>query len=268
MVSTSGGGEYVQSLARGLEVIRVFGREPEDGESQVRAELSLTEVAERAGLSRATARRLLLTLAEMGYVTQHGRGFALTPRVLELGYSYFASADLPQLIQPVVERVSAEVGESVSASVLDGGEIVYIARAHTRRIMRINISAGTRLPAYATSMGRIHLAYLPAEEQRRRLQPPLPALTDHTVTDPRELQRRLGEVREQGWSMVEHELEMGLRSVAVPVFAPEGHVAAALNVALGMANGLDVAPQQIESRFVAPLRDAAEEIRQVLGQQR
>lgn len=265
---TSGGGEYVQSLARGLEVIRAFGREPEGGDGQTRTELSLTEVAERAGLSRATARRLLLTLAEMGYVSQRGRGFALTPRVLELGYSYFASADLPQLIQPVVESVSEQLGESVSASVLDEGEIVYIARAHTRRIMRINISAGTRLPAYATSMGRVHLAHLPQEEQRRRLQPPLPALTDHTVTDPCELMRRLESVREQGWSIVEHELEVGLRSVAVPVFAPEGHVAAALNVALGMANGLDVAAQEIEGRFVAPLRAAADEVQRVLGQQR
>lgn len=268
MGATSGGGEYVQSLARGLKVIRAFGREPEGGDGQVRAELSLTEVADRAGLSRATARRLLLTLTEMGYVSQRGRGFELTPKVLELGYSYFASADLPQLIQPVIEGVSAQVGESVSASVLDGGEIVYIARAHIRRIMRINISAGTRLPAYATSMGRVHLAHLPAEEQRRRLEPPLPALTDHTLTDPEELLRRLAQVRKQGWSMVEHELELGLRSVAVPVFAPEGHVVAALNVALGMANGLDVVEEDVEGRFVEPLRAAAEEIQQVLGQQR
>lgn len=263
-----GGSEYVQSLARGLEVIRAFGRDVEGELGQKPTTLTLTEVAERTGLSRATARRLLLTLTTVGYVSQQGRGFELTPKVLGLGYSYFASADLPQFIQPVIEEVSAEVGESVSASVLDGSEIVYIARAHSRRIMRINISAGTRLPAYATSMGRVHLAHLPQEEVMKILDLPLQPLTEETVTDLAELIRRLEKVREQGWCLVEHELEHGLRSVAVPVFAPDGRIAAALNVALGMTNGLGRTTEDLENRFVRALHAAAGEIQEALRQQR
>ncbi|GAA1804698.1 IclR family transcriptional regulator domain-containing protein [Nesterenkonia flava] len=261
-------GDYVQSLARGLEVIRAFTEEPEGEPQHLRMALSLTEIAERTGLSRATARRFLLTLADLGYVSQRGRTFELTPKVLELGYSYFASADLPQLIQPVLEDVSTKLGESVSASVLDGAEIVYIARAHIRRIMRINIAVGTRLPAYATSMGRVHLAHVGPDEVLTRLKLPLKALTPHTVTDLDELFAQLEATRIHGWSLVEHELEVGLRSVAVPVFAPGGEVVAAMNVALGMTNGLDSSPAELEQRFVRPLQHEAERIQAALRQQR
>lgn len=260
--------EYVQSLARGLEVIRAFTEDPEDEPAPVRPALILTEIAERTGLSRATTRRFLLTLTELGYVAQRGRTFELTPKVLELGYSYFASADLPQLIQPVLEEVSARLGESVSSSVLEGPEIVYIARAHIRRIMRINIAAGTRLPAYATSMGRVHLAHLPQEEVISSLPLPLKALTPHTITTVDVLLAQLQSVRQSGWSLVEHELEVGLRSVAVPVFDADGGVVAALNVALGMTNGLDSTPAEIERRFVSPLQEAAVHIQSALQQQR
>lgn len=260
--------EHVQSLARGLDVIRAFTEEAGAAPSGLRTGLSLTEVAERTNLSRATARRFLLTLADLGYVTQSGPSFELTPKVLELGYSYFASADLPQLIQPVLEDVSTQLGESASASVLDGGEIVYIARAHIRRIMSINIAVGTRLPAYATSMGRVHLAHLETDDLWQRLEQPLKPLTPHTVTDSEQLLERLKQTRSRGWSLVEHELEVGLRSLAVPVFSPEGEVIAALNVALGVTNGLDSASKELETQFVKPLQSAAEHIHYSLRQQR
>lgn len=259
--------EHVQSLARGLDVIRVFTAGPESGSGQMRGALTLTEVAERTGLSRATARRFLLTLTDLGYVSQRERTFELTPKVLELGYSYFASADLPQIIQPVLEDVSAHLGESVSAAVLDGTDIVYIARAHIRRIMRINLNVGTRLPAYATSMGRVLLAYLPEQETHQGLRFPLQPLTPHTVTNPDELMSALQTVRQRGWSLVEHELEVGLRSLAVPVFGPEG-VVAAMNVALGVTNGLDASHAELERRFVMPLQAAAEHVRATLEKQR
>lgn len=264
-----GGTEYVQSLARGLEVIRAFTLSDDDEFFEPQADLSLTEVAERTGLSRATARRFLLTLAELGYVRAAGRSFRLTPKVLELGYSYFASSDLPQLIQPVVEQASDRLGESVSASVLEDSDIVYIARAHTRRIMRVNIAVGTRFPAYPTSMGRVHLAYLPEEQLTALLaEQPMRALTPHTVTDGAELRKRLEAIRHSGWSRVEHELEIGLRSVAVPIFSPDGSVAAAINVALGMTNGSGASEQELEKNFVEPLREAAAEVEASLRRQR
>lgn len=259
--------EHVQSLARGLDVIRAFTEEPDHGLRPSHVGLSLTEIADRTGLSRATARRFLLTLTDLGYVAQRGRVFHLTPKVLELGYSYFASVDLPQLVQPLLEELSVELGESVSASVLEGAEIVYIARAHIRRIMNINIALGTRLPAYATSMGRVHLARLDQDEVIRRLDFPLPPLTPHTVTGQDELLARLDTTRSQGWSLVEHELEVGLRSIAVPVFDPEGDAVAAVNVALGMTTGLGASDEELEDRFVDPLRSLAQRIGSALRQQ-
>jgi IclR family transcriptional regulator, pca regulon regulatory protein len=214
---------YVQSLARGLAVLRAFGPGS--------AELTLSEVARRTDLTRAAARRFLLTLVDLGYVRFDGRLFSLTPRVLELGYAYLSSLTLPDIAEPHLEWLVREVGESSSMSVLDGDEVVYVARVPTSRIMTVAINVGTRFPAYATSMGRVLLAGLDeaafdAYLARADLRP----LTDSTVADPEALRREVRRVGEQGWAMVDQELEAGLRSIAAPVRNRSGAVAAAVNV--------------------------------------
>lgn len=219
---------FVQSLARGLSVIRSFDAE--------HPRLSLSEVAARTGLSRATARRFLLTLVELGYVRSEARSFELSPRVLELGFSYLSALTLPELAQPELEMLSREVGESTSASVLDGGQIVYIARVPTRRIMNVSITIGTRFPAHATSMGRVLLAGLPDDELDGYLATLVAEpLTVRTVTDPVAVRATIAQVRTQGWALVDQELELGVRSIAAPLTAPGGGVIAAINVSSTVA---------------------------------
>lgn len=219
----AGSGEFVQSLARGLAVIRAF-----DAENPA---LSLSDVARRTGLTRAAARRFLHTLEALGYVRSAGREFALTPRVLELGFSYLSALSLPEIVQPHLDRLSREVDESVSAAVLDGTDIVYVARVPIRRIMSVRITIGTRFPAYATSMGRVLLAGLPDADATAVLAASAPAhLTDRTRTDTAALLDEIARVREQGWALVDGELEPGLRSVAAPVRDRGGQVVAAVNV--------------------------------------
>jgi IclR family pca regulon transcriptional regulator len=216
-------GDFVQSLARGLSVIRAFDAE--------HAELTLSDVARRADITRAAARRFLLTLESLGYVASDARAFRLTPRVLELGFSYLSSLSLPEIVQPHLEALSRDVDESVSAAVLDGTDIVYIARVPTRRIMSVRITIGTRFPAFATSMGRVLLAGLrDAAADAALAASALPHLTDRTLTDRAALGDELARVREQGWSLVDGELEPGLRSIAAPLHARDGRVVAALNV--------------------------------------
>ncbi|WP_314504012.1 IclR family transcriptional regulator C-terminal domain-containing protein [uncultured Microbacterium sp.] len=216
-------GDFVQSLARGLSVIRAFDAE--------HAELTLSDVARRAGITRAAARRFLLTLESLGYVSSDARAFRLTPRVLELGFSYLSSLSLPEIVQPHLEALSREVDESVSAAVLDGTDIVYIARVPTRRIMSVRITIGTRFPAFATSMGRVLLAGMPRSAADAALAASdLPHLTARTLTDRSALHEELGRVGAQGWSLVDGELEPGLRSIAAPLHGRDGRVLAALNV--------------------------------------
>ena len=220
---TEPSGQYVQSLARGLSVIRAFGRE--------RPSMTLSEIAEVTGLTRATARRFLLTLSELGYVRADGRLFALTPRVLELGFSYLSGLGLPEIVGPHLESLSKQLNESASASVLDDGDIVYIARAAARRIMTVSITVGTRFPAHATSMGRVLLAGLGQDELDSYLASiERPAFTERTVVDSTALRHTLAQVREQGWALVDQELEPGLRSVAAPLRGSTGAVVAAINV--------------------------------------
>src|SRR4051812_26775817 len=185
---TERGEHFVQSLERGLAVIRAFG--PED------PALTLSDVARRTNLTRAAARRFLLTLADLGYVRFDGKRFALTPRVLELGYAYLSSLSLPEIAAPHLERLAAEVRESSSVSVLDGDDIVYVGRVPTSRIMRVAINVGTRFPAYATSMGRVLLASLPEPALDSYLgRAELRRLTAHTVTDEAALRRELARIR-------------------------------------------------------------------------
>jgi IclR family pca regulon transcriptional regulator len=221
--SEGGGRAFVQSLERGLLVIRSLNA-PGRG-------LTLSEVAAGTGLTRAAARRFLLTLQELGYVRSEDRRFALTPRVLELGFAYLSSLSLPELAHPYLRELVGRVDESCSMSVLDGPDIVYVAREPTRRIMTVTIQVGTRFPAWATSMGRVLLADLPEDEVRARLAAvELAPMTGRTLTDVDELAAEIRRVARRGWALVDQELEEGLRSVAAPVRGAGGRVLAAVNV--------------------------------------
>lgn len=242
--------DLVQSLARGLAVIRAFDAD--------HPQLTLSEVARLTGLTRAAARRFLLTLVALGYVHADGRRFALRPRVLELGYAYLSSLSLPELALPHLESMVAAVHESSSVSVLDGEDVVYVARVATKRIMAVAISVGTRFPAYATSMGRVLLAgrgpewferYLTTAQLRR--------LTANTLTDPARLRAELARVRDQGWALVDQELEEGLRAVAVPIRDPDGQVVAAINLS-GHAGRWS--PERILAELLDPLLRTAGQI--------
>jgi len=248
-------GQYVQSLARGLSVIKAFDSE--------HPEMTLSEVARATGLTRATARRFLLTLAELGYIRTDGRLFVLTARVLELGYSYLSGLTLPEVAQPHLEALSADLHESTSASVLDGTDIVYVARVPTRRIMTVGINLGTRFPAFATSMGRVHLAALDESRLEEYFSVArLTAITAKTVHDRNSLIAVLERVREQGYALVDEELESGLRSIAVPVRDRAGRVVVAIN-ASAQTSGVTVA--SIISDYLPRLRQAAEAIERDLA---
>jgi IclR family pca regulon transcriptional regulator len=217
------GPDFVQSLERGLSVIRAF-----DGDH---AELTLSEVAASTGVTRAAARRFLLTLAELGYVRAEGRYFSLTARVLELGFAYLSSLSLPEVAEPHLEALVAEVNESSSVSVLDSQDVVYVARVPTSRIMTVVISVGTRFPAYATSMGRVLLAGLPEAELDAYLSGvKFTPLTARTVSSVAALRGELTRARSQGFALVNQELEDGLRAIAAPIRDRTGKVIAALNI--------------------------------------
>jgi len=248
------GEHFVQSLERGLAVIRAFGADD--------PELTLSDVARRTGLTRAAARRFLLTLADLGYVRSDGRLFALTPRVLDLGYAYLSSLSLPEVAEPHLERLAAEVHESSSVSVLDGDEIVYVGRVPTSRIMRVAINVGTRFPAYATSMGRVLLAALEPEDleaylARAQIRP----LTPRAIATPDELRGELARVRTQGWALVDQELEEGLRSIAVPI-RNGGRVVAAVNVS---AHASRASKDTVRKVLLPPLLRTAAHIEADLG---
>ncbi|MEV7994999.1 IclR family transcriptional regulator C-terminal domain-containing protein, partial [Streptomyces sp. NPDC086077] len=218
------GREFVESLARGLTVLTAFGAG--------RAELTLTEVAKATGLVRATARRALITYEHLGLVAQPRPGtFTLTPRVLGLGYPLLSRTSLPHIAAPHLASLAERIHESTSLAVLTaaGDEIQYTARVATARVMSVNITVGTRLPAYATSTGRVLVADLPPAD---RVLGPLRPLTPRTLTDPKALTRALDEVRDQGYALVDEELEEGLRSLAVPVRDRTGRAVAALNTAM------------------------------------
>jgi len=217
--------DYVQSLARGLAVLRTFDRDL--------PRMSLAAVAARSGLSRAAARRLVLTLQHLGYVRADGRDYTLTPRVLELGYGFLGSLNLTDLVQPLMEDLTRRVDESCSMAVLDGQSIVYVARVPVRKVMTVSLGVGAQLPAYCTSMGRTLLAGLDEAELAGWLKACKPVHhTEHTIIDRSWLRRAIDEVRTQGFAYVEQELELGLCSIAVPVRNREGRVAAALNIGM------------------------------------
>jgi IclR family pca regulon transcriptional regulator len=236
--------DHMVALEKGLAVIECF--------DAVHDKLTIADVARATDLSRAAARRCLLTLTRIGYAEFDGKFFRLTPRVLRLGHAWLASTALPQLVQPFLERLSEETHESSSASLLDGHEIVYIARSAQRRIMSVGLSVGTRLPAFCTSMGRLLLAWRDPEEARARILAGKPkALTPHTITDPERLLEILAQVREQGHCIVDQELELGLISLAVPLFNARGEVVAAFNISGQIQRN---SAQQMAEQFLPRMR--------------
>lgn len=252
--TTARDGAFVQSLERGLLVIRALA---------VPQPQALSEVARAAGLSRAATRRFLLTLEHVGYVRQTRGRFTLTPRVLELGYAYLSSLTLPEVAQPHLERLVEQVHESSSVSVLDGDDVVYVARVPTRRIMSVTISVGTRFPAYATSMGRVLLSGVPDEQVDATLsRADLRKLTGRTITSTDVLREAIRQVRRQGYAIVDQELEVGLRSIAVPIRDPAGAVVAAVNLST-QASRTTVA--DMKRRLLPPLRETAAAVERDLG---
>jgi IclR family pca regulon transcriptional regulator len=214
--------EAMGGLAKGLDVIRAFTRESPS--------LTLSEIAAHARLPAATARRCLLTLAELGYVMQSGRNFLLRPKVLELGAAYLESMNIETLTKTYLEDLARQTGDSAALTVLDGTEIVYVARTSVRTLMRLEAHVGSRFPAYPTSMGRVLLAGVSAERlQKYFAAAQFVALTSHTVTDPAKLMKLIEECRRVGYSAVEDELAYGVVAVAVPVYDQAQRVVAALN---------------------------------------
>lgn len=232
------------ALEKGLAVIECF----DAGHDR----LTIADVARATDLSRAAARRCLLTLTRIGYAEFDGKFFRLTPRVLRLGYAWLSSTALPKLVQPFLERLSEETHESSSASLLDGHDIVYIARSAQRRIMSVGLSTGSRLPAFCTSMGRVLLAALDPQEARARILAGKPAaLTPHTVTEIGKLMEILAQVRAEGHAIVDQELELGLVSLAMPLVNGRGQVAAAFNLSVQSQR---VAGDEIETNLLPRMR--------------
>lgn len=246
--------DIMAGLAKGLSVIETFRAE--------QPRQSISEVAINSGLDRATARRCLLTLAHLGYADYDGKFFTLTPRVMRLGAACLATMPLPQMVQPWLDRLSEELGESTSVSILDGSEIVYIARAAQRKVMSISLAPGSRLPAYCTSMGRILLAALPEADAVSRLNSaPLLARTPRTITDIDALVVELGHVRTMGYAVIEQEVEIGLRSIAVPLLDARDKVVAALN--LGLAATVGTA-DDLAGKYLPALQNIQSEIGRIL----
>lgn len=213
----------MQSLERGLAVIRAFGA--------ATPRLTLTQVAQSTGLTRAAARRFLRTLVELGYMSHDGQYFELRPKILELGYAYLASQRLLEVARPELEKLTAALEDSSSLTVLDSDTVLYLVRVHAPRLMRVSIEVGTRFPAYPTSTGRVLLGGLTEKElagffQRVALKP----YTARTATTERRVREEIAKARGQGWALADQELEEGLRSVAAPVRDRSGRVVAAVNV--------------------------------------
>lgn len=247
--------DLMGGLAKGLAVIESFSAD--------HPRQAIAQVAARTGLDRATARRCLLTLAEHGYADYDGKFFTLTPRVLRLGTGCLAAMPLPLIAQPLLDRLSDELGESSSVSILDGSEIVYVARAAQRKVMSIALMPGSRLPAFCTSMGRVMLAALSEAERREALDAaPLLPRTPHTLTDPQAVLEELGRVRTQGFALIDGEVEVGLRSIAVPVLDARGRTVAALNT--GMAAVAAETMEAMRARCLPALLAVQAELRSVL----
>ncbi|MBY3235234.1 helix-turn-helix domain-containing protein [Rhizobium laguerreae] len=246
--------DFVSGFARGLKVIEAFG--------ETRQRLSIAEASKLTELDRATVRRSLLTLAELGYADYDGKFFTLTPKILRLGHAYLSATPLPALLQPHLDLLSEKAGQSASASVLDGTDIVYIARASQRRVMSINLTPGSRLPAYCASMGRVLLAALSESEARAILaRSELKQNTANTKTKPDELIAEFRRVRTEGYAIIDQELEIGLCSIAVPVDNDRGETVAAINIGAPAAL---VPAAEMKERYLSLLQETQAALRPLL----
>lgn len=247
--------EFVQGLQRGFAVVKAFSADARH--------LTVAQVAGRTQLTRAVARRYLLTLKEMGYVVQHGGEFTLTPRILDLGFTYLSTIDVPNEALPFMHELAETLRESCSVAVLDGSDAVYVARVAAKRIMSINLVVGSRLPAHATSMGKVLLAYLPpAMLDAYFAIAPLQRLTSRTICDEETLRRALQQVRERAWAFADQESEDGVRTVAVPLFDVSMQVQAAMNVS---GHASRVSMKELRTRYLPVLMEAAKKTSRALG---
>jgi len=242
--------DFMTSLARGLHVIRAF--------AGVDRRLTIADVSRATGLTRAVVRRCLYTLKELGYAQTDGRMYFLQPRILNLGYAYLSTAPVPIAAQPVLEEMSEVLGEASSVAVLDDGAVVYVGRAATKRIMSVTLGVGSRLPAYCTALGRVLLAHLTDDQVDIELaKVDWTQHTKHTVTSRKRLEEMLVEVRQEGFAINDQELEIGLRSIAVPVRNVVGTVVAAMNVS---SQASRVSRRELTERCLPVLRTAAEKL--------
>jgi len=242
--------EFMATLAKGLAVLGTFSRE--------RPSMTLSQAALAAGLSRATARRILRTLTELGYVEQSGRQFSLSSGILKLGFAYLATQNWIEQAAPLMRQLSEQFHESCSAAILQGTEIVYVARIPASRIMSVALAVGTRLPAFHTALGRIQLGFLDDAELWRRLRSlRLEAYTPATIIDVQALFDRVREDHAQGFSIVDEELERGLRAIAVPIMDRGGQAVAALNLS---THSTRTTRNELRERFLPTLRVTAEQI--------
>jgi IclR family pca regulon transcriptional regulator len=249
---------FVTAFARGLAIIQAFGPD--------RPDYTLADLAKVTNLPRATVRRCLHTLVSLGFARNNGRYFSLTPKIMSLGYSYLAATSLPSIAQPFLETVSETIGESSSLCILKGQDILYVARAATRRSTGASLVVGSQLPAFCTAMGRVLLSGLPERELRQKLdQAPLRAYTPHTVTGVEELLAKIRTVVTQGYAFVDQEFEHGLRAVAVPVYGADGSIVASMNVS---AQAERVDAQQLCGPILEALRRGAYGLTAALTPQR
>ena len=247
----TGDPNFMTSLARGLIVIQAF--------TQQNPQMTISQLSVRTGLSRAAVRRCLYTLTKLGFAgAEDGSRYSLRPRMLTLSHTYTTSNTLSSAAQPILERMSAALRESFSVATLDGDDIVYVARTTVNRVMAVDLHIGSRLPAYCTSMGRILLAYLPAEQLEQYLaRVVLTPHTTRTVNSIEKLRLLLRNTRRNGYALCDQEYEVGLRSLAVPVFAPSGRAVATINLS-GSAPRMSVI--EMQTRYLTHLRNAANEL--------
>ncbi|HEY4069653.1 MAG TPA: IclR family transcriptional regulator C-terminal domain-containing protein [Burkholderiaceae bacterium] len=250
----AGDPNFMSSLARGLQVIRAF--------SEFRRNLTISQVSQATGLSRAAARRCLYTLRELGYVGEDNKRYFLRPQVLTLGHAYLSSTPLAVSAQPYLDEVSRVLHESCSAAILDGDDIVYICRSAETRIISISLLVGTRLPAYCTSMGQVLLAHLPDDALETYLaRVRLVERTERTITSVAKLRKVLAQVRAAGFALLDQELEVGLRSIAVPVRDRRGNVVAAINVGTHASRR---SPDDMKAHVLPELQRCAQGLRELL----
>ncbi|MBB5392324.1 MULTISPECIES: IclR family transcriptional regulator C-terminal domain-containing protein [unclassified Herbaspirillum] len=241
---------FMTSLARGLAVIRAF--------SDSRRSLTIAQISQKTGIPRAAVRRCLHTLKQLGYADSEVNNFSLRPKILTLGYSYLSSTPLTISAQPYLNNISRTLGESCSLAVLDDNEVLYVARSAASRVMSVALNTGSRLPAYCTSLGRVMLSHLPDDQLKAYFEKvKLRALTDKTVVSQKRLREILARVREAGYAVIDEELEVGLRSIAVPVRGASGNVLAALNVG---AQAARVSQRQMEEEILPVLLRGAQEL--------